>query len=170
MFWQFRATVQANAKIQNGVWQVDPLHLAAQSTYKGPSTQSSRKLGHLFNIWLQYHYQSIKLNHWHPEVNWIVWDNPTRYFRIGWTQYFLFLFLRRERTTRSSSLLKDSILYFCENSFAMDSLIRIGHSVKGFCAWFIFRMTNTKKTLLSLQFHLCVQFQDIHELKGSQKF
>ncbi len=44
VFWQLRATVQANAKIQNDDCQVHPLRLAAQSTVYSPCTLSSQKL------------------------------------------------------------------------------------------------------------------------------
>ncbi len=47
-FWQFRATVQANAKIQNGDCQVHPLHLAAQSTVKILAHQVHRNLSSSF--------------------------------------------------------------------------------------------------------------------------
>ncbi len=53
VFWQFRATVEANAKIQNGDCQVDPLRLAAQSTvYRSLHTDFTEIGGLLFNMWL----------------------------------------------------------------------------------------------------------------------
>ena len=66
-------------------------------------------------ICLQDLYQSITGSHWHPEVNSEcmeiipqLLDKEVEQLRIGWSQYFLFLllFLRRERTTKSSYLLQ----------------------------------------------------------------
>lgn len=46
--------------------------------------------------------------------NWYL-DTSLSYLKIGWTQNFLlFLFLRREKTTNSPSLLEDSIVLFCK--------------------------------------------------------
>ncbi len=53
VFWQFRVTVEANAKIQNGACQVHPLRLAAQSTvYRSLHTEFTEIGGLLFNMWL----------------------------------------------------------------------------------------------------------------------
>jgi len=52
VFWQFRATIQPNAKIQNGDCQVHPLHLAEQSTYRSLHMEFTEIGGLPFNMWL----------------------------------------------------------------------------------------------------------------------
>ncbi len=72
VFWQFRVTVEANAKIQNGDCQVDPLRLAAQSTvYRSLHTEFTEIGGLLFNMWL---YHTEPLMSW--SKLWIARDNP----------------------------------------------------------------------------------------------
>ncbi len=67
-FWQFRATVKVNAKIQNAVWQVDPLRLAAQSTVKILAHGVHRNWWSLICGYSIIR-KSMKLSHRHPEVN-----------------------------------------------------------------------------------------------------
>ncbi len=47
------------------------IHFVSQhkALYRSLHTEFMEIGGHLFNMWLQYHYQSIKLSNWHPEVN-----------------------------------------------------------------------------------------------------
>ncbi len=52
VFWQLKATVQANAKIQNGDCQIHPLHLAAQITVYDMHTEFTEIGGLLFNMCL----------------------------------------------------------------------------------------------------------------------
>ncbi len=40
-----------------------------KALYRSLHTEFMEIGGHIFNMWLQYRYQSIKLSHWHPEVN-----------------------------------------------------------------------------------------------------
>ncbi len=103
--------------------------------------------------------QSIKLSHWHPEVNFespviipllLNKEGELSFLSISqdWIDpiciFFFSLFLRSDRTTKSSPLLGDSIEY-CWVTFFFSQLINsYASSVQVFCEWCIFRITKTK--------------------------